>query len=284
MTSTAEAIDAAGEAVDRALRRSVIRVAELTTPVQSHEAAALLRAVWHDDNYPVPANLLLTIQHAGGYLFGAYDERGELVGVSLGLLSNDGLHSHITGVVEPARRRGLGYALKQHQRLWALDHGITCITWTCDPLVRRNVMFNLHALGAEIVDYAVDHYGPMTDGVNHGDESDRFIFHWQLLSDAVVRAGRERLPFVQAAGRQPALVATERGPTPIVVAGVARLVATPPDIELLRASNPEEAMAWRHAMRQAVHPALAAGGRVAGLTADGDIVVDCRRSEPSSGS
>ncbi|HET6909211.1 MAG TPA: hypothetical protein VFH54_07740 [Mycobacteriales bacterium] len=278
MTSTVEAIHAAGAAVDRALQHSVIRVAELTTPTQAHEAAELLRTVWHDDNYPVPANLLVTIQHAGGYLHGAYDATHGLVGVSLGILSNDGLHSHITGVVEPARRRGLGYALKQHQRLWALDHGLTCITWTCDPLVRRNVAFNLHALGADIVDYAVDHYGAMTDGVNHGDESDRFVFHWRLLSDAAVRAGRERLPFLRPAGRPPALVAADHGPEPTGTASIARLVATPADIELLRVSNPEQAMAWRHAMREAVHPALVAGGRIAGLTANGDIVVDCPRS------
>lgn len=274
MTSTVDAIGAASEAVDKALRHSVIRVAELTTPAQSHQGAELLRAVWHDDNYPVPANLLLTIQHAGGYLFGAYDEAGELLGVSLGMLSNEGLHSHITGVVSGARRRGLGYALKQHQRLWALDHGITCITWTCDPLVRRNVTFNLHALGADVVEYGVDHYGAMTDGVNRGDESDRLVFHWQLLSDRAVRAGRDRLPFVQPGGRPHALIAEEGRPATGEVDGVARLVATPPDIESLRLREAEQAKAWRFAMREAVQPALTAGGRIVGLTADGDIVVD----------
>jgi predicted GNAT superfamily acetyltransferase len=274
MTSAVAALDAAAETVDLAMRRSAVRIVELDTPQLARDGANLLQAVWHDDGYPVPANLLLTIQHAGGYLFGAYDEDNVLVGVSMGLLSREGLHSHITGVGEPVRRHGLGYALKQHQRLWALDHGLTTITWTCDPLVRRNVTFNLHALGATVAHYGEDHYGEMDDGVNKGDESDRFVFHWELLSARAVRASRERLPYVDAAKRPRAVVEGADGPAACDIAETARVVATPADIETLRISDPAAAKRWRYAVRDAVQPALHAGGRIVGLTAAGELVID----------
>jgi predicted GNAT superfamily acetyltransferase len=283
VTSTIDAIGAASEAVETALRHSAISVVEMDSPERAQQAAELLRIVWQDDGYPVPSNLLLTIQHAGGYLFGAYDADGSLLGVSMGLLSKDGLHSHITGVAAQARRRGLGYALKQHQRLWALDHGITTITWTCDPLVRRNVIFNLHALGAGIHEYGQDHYGAMTDGVNRGDESDRFLFHWSLLSSEAIRAGRERLPYAPPGNRPRALSADDAGPVVHDVAGVARLVATPPDIESLRASDQDQARAWRFAVRAAVQPALAAGGRIIGVTAAGDLAIDAPTTHVETG-
>jgi len=48
----------------------------------------------------------------------------------------------------------------------------------------------------------------------------------------------------------------------------------PDDIQLLRASRPEVARAWRLAVRQVLGGALAAGGRLLGLDADGDYIVE----------
>lgn len=50
------------------------------------------------------------------------------------------------------------------------------------PLVRRNAYFNLVKLGARATDYLPDCYGPMHDGLNRGEASDRLFVEWDLLS------------------------------------------------------------------------------------------------------
>ncbi len=92
------------------------------------------------------------------------------------------MHSHITGVLPGLQSRGLGRVLKQHQREWAFARDVGHITWTFDPLVARNAHFNLRVLGARVTEYLVDHYGPMDDGVNRGDETDRLMVSWALAA------------------------------------------------------------------------------------------------------
>jgi predicted GNAT superfamily acetyltransferase len=244
-------------AADGSARRAGVAVFELATSVETERAADLLRAVWRSNEALVPANLLRTVQCTGGYVYGAYDDSGQLLGVSLGLLaSGPSLHSHITGVAPSGQRRGLGLALKQHQRAWALEHGLTRISWTCDPLVRRNVTFNLHALGAEIEHYFVDHYGAMKDGVNGADETDRLEFVWRLDGALAAAAQNGRLPMAEEAP----------------VTGH-RTIALPADIEALRLIDPDRARAWRHEVRDALVPALADGLVVRGVTASGSLLL-----------
>jgi len=245
-------LDAAAATAERACARAGVTVLELRTPAETERAAELLREVWRGPEMPVPANLLRTVQHTGGYVFGGYDERGRLLAASMALLAADTtLHSHITGVLPSGQRRGLGFALKQHQRSWALSRGIGVVTWTCDPLVRRNVAFNLHALGAEVHAYLPDHYGAMTDGVNAGDESDRFELRWDLLGARATAAAENRLPWVS-------------GP---------RTVPLPDDVEALRRQDPAAAHGWRLRVREALVPALADGAVVLGLDPQGALVL-----------
>lgn len=268
---------AAAEAAQRAARRAGVTILEIGSPAECDRAAELLRQVWRGSSQPVPANLLRTVQHTGGYVFGAYDDAGALLAVSMGLLAADGLHSHITGVSPQGQRRGLGFALKQHQRTWSLEHGIGTVTWTCDPLVRRNVMFNLHALGASVSAYLPDHYGAMDDGVNKGDATDRLELHWDLTSPSAVLAAEGRLPFLDGTDVPSAVGEGVDGlpelPEVHVVTG-RRLVRLPHDIEGLRRADPTAARRWRHAVRDALHPALSHGAAIVGLTAPGDIVLE----------
>jgi predicted GNAT superfamily acetyltransferase len=261
------------EVLERTARRTGIHLRELSEASETVRGAQLLQEVWGGPETVAPANLLRTVQKNGGYVVGAYDDSGVLLGVSLGLLSTDGLHSHITGVVPAGQRRGIGLALKQHQRAWCLEHGITTVTWTCDPLVRRNVAFNLHALGATVEAYTPDYYGPMPDGVNDNDETDRLSFRWDLLSPTAVAAQDARLPWLTA--QAPYAVSSAEGlPVVHAVSGPARLVQVPEDVERLRRTEPEAARAWRVAVREAVVPALAAGASLTGLTADGALVLE----------
>src|SRR6185312_17408828 len=95
---------------------------------------------------------------------------------------------HIAGVTRAGAGRHIGYALKLHQRAWALDRGLDTVTWTFDPLVRRNAYFNTVKLAARPVEYLVNFYGEMTDEINVGQGSDRLLVEWPLLASAVVRA------------------------------------------------------------------------------------------------
>src|SRR4029453_7402172 len=78
------------------------------------------------------------------------------------------------------RGRNLGYAIKVHQRAWAIERGLETITWTFDPPIRRNAWFNLAKLGALPTEYLVDFYGPIGDLLNGSDESDRLYLTWRL--------------------------------------------------------------------------------------------------------
>lgn len=260
----------AAEVAERAARTAGVLIRELDTPLATLQGADVLRAVWGSADTVAPPNLLRAVQHSGGYVFGVYDPDGVMLAVSVGLLASEGLHSHITGVVQQGQRRGLGLALKQHQRAWSLERGITTISWTCDPLVRRNVAFNLHALGAHVVDYLVDHYGPMDDGVNKGDESDRLSLHWDLLSPTAVEAEKARLPW--AVSTAPLAVAD--GPVVHPVPSGSFRVQLPEDIEAVRRHDPLAGKAWRVAVRDAVLAGLAAGAAVTGLTSDGALVLE----------
>jgi predicted GNAT superfamily acetyltransferase len=264
----------AAEVAARTALRSGVQLRELDTPYATVQGAEVLRAVWSSAESVAPSNLLRAVQQCGGYVFGVYDEDGVLLAVSVGLLAREGLHSHITGVVPTGQRRGLGLALKQHQRAWALEHGITTISWTCDPLVRRNVAFNLHALGARVVGYLPDHYGPMNDGVNKGDESDRLSVHWDLLSPPAVAAETARLPWLVSTAPHAVALGPDGLPVVTAVTGTGRQVQLPEDVEGVRRADPQAGRAWRLAVREGVLAGLAQGQSVTGMTADGALVME----------
>lgn len=155
----------------------------------------------------------------------------------------------------------MGLALKLHQRAWALDRGLGRISWTFDPLVRRNAHFNLNRLGALPAVYLVDFYGDMPDGLNAGVPSDRFEVHWDLVTGYPVELRAD----------QPATTVLRRGERgePVMAAAVAgpRIrVALPDDVEALRVSDPRMALQWRLAVREVITEALAAGYRITGMS------------------
>lgn len=210
--------------------------------------ARLFDQVWASTTPLVGVELLRAVGHAGGYVAGAFDD-GTMVGGSFGFLArHDGepaLHSHVTGVL--ARGTGAGRALKAHQRAWAAANGLRWVTWTFDPLVRANAWFNLVTLRASVREYLVDFYGPIEDLINRGDESDRLLVTWPSTGPL---------------------------PRPVTEPDAAdRRVATPPDVVALRAADPAAAAAWRPRLRQDLGGALAAGGRVVGITRTGDYLV-----------
>jgi predicted GNAT superfamily acetyltransferase len=255
-----------------------VRVVELHETAQHHEAAELLRRVWQAESADAVMNaaLMTALAHAGNYVVGAYRAE-QLVGATVGFRGAGHLHSHLAGVDPSTQGRGAGYAMKQHQRSWALARDIPLVCWTFDPLIGRNAYFNLTKLGARATEYLPDFYGPLSDGINAGDASDRLYISWELGSAAAVDAARGvRVEVDVAAARaNGAAVLVERSgerPQPAGAPDVAPdtlLVAVPPDIEALRGRDPVLAAQWRAVVRDAMTGALDAGYVVTGISRDG---------------
>jgi len=284
-TVPAETLAAAVLAAADAARHSAVRLVDLDQLDQLRAVQALFDSIWHPapDNRPVTVELMRALGKAGNPLTGAY-EGTRLVGACVGFFAapcGTSLHSHVTGVAADAQRRSIGRALKLHQRAWALERGVTRITWTFDPLVRRNAWFNLARLAATPQEYLRDFYGTMADTINGDDQSDRLLTGWALDSDRVAAAVAGEpvvvdLTALRAAG---AVAVVSPGPDggPLVTPGdpdTVRLVAVPADVEGLRSRAPELAAQWRLAVRDALGGALDAGARVRGFAREGWYVVD----------
>jgi predicted GNAT superfamily acetyltransferase len=145
------------------------------------------------------------------------------------------------------------------------------ISWTFDPLLRRNAWFNLGKIGAIGIAYTPDLYGKLG-----GDPSDRLEVRWDLR----VQATGEKS--AQAAERllPTALVALEAGSSDEprdrrrAVDGEAIVACRiPADIAGIRLKNPELASAWRYALRASLGGALETGYRLVGISRDGWYVL-----------
>lgn len=271
----------ADESARLAADRLGLRVSELVEAPSHHAAAALLQQVWRADTPDVvmSPSLMTALAHSGNYVVGAFqDER--MIAAAVGFLGVGHLHSHVAGVDRAVRAGGIGFALKQHQRAWALARGITEVCWTFDPLVSRNAYFNLHKLGASVTEYLPDFYGELPDGINGGDPTDRLYVRWRLTSPEARRAAGDQpggpdgvdADALRRGGAQVLLDRVDERPSgsgPVERAGEALLVAAPSDIEGLRRRDPAAASAWRYAVRGALVGALAAGYRIAGISRDG---------------
>jgi predicted GNAT superfamily acetyltransferase len=169
-----------------------IRVRKCTALAEFQRCVELQREVWGEADLEVePATMFVVASQTGGQVFGAFD--GErLVGYTLALVGlRNGkpyLHSHMTGVSEAYRDRGVGRALKVFQRDEALGRGIRLIEWTFDPLEVRNAYFNLNRLGAICRQYLPNLYGVTTSPLHRGLATDRLVAEWHLDSARVVGA------------------------------------------------------------------------------------------------
>ena len=260
-------------------------IRELAELDDLRQLADLFAVVWgRSGEPPISSDILKALAHSGNYVSGAYSE-GRLIGGLVGWLGGGPpaglhMHSHILGVLPDREARGLGFELKQHQRRWCLSRGITSMEWTTDPLVRRNMYFNLSKLGALAPKYLVNFYGEMRDGINSGDESDRLLIAWRLDSQAAQAAasGRPNELDVQklrgwGSGE---IVSVGHGGEPVARASSARVLIcqVPEDIVALRHSDPGLAREWRLAVRDALRGSLDRGYEITGATRSGWYVLE----------
>jgi predicted GNAT superfamily acetyltransferase len=258
-----------------------VQIRELRELAELDEVYRLYNAIWRPDpkNPPVTTELLRALTKAGNYVAGAYDG-DQLIGACMGFFAAPAevaMHSHVAGVSSAAQGRSVGFALKLHQRAWALERGVTAISWTFDPLIRRNAYFNVTKLAAVPTEYLTNFYGLMQDGINTGEDSDRLLVRWQLDAPAVARAAAHRPPAVSVQNLPEAtiILSADEDGRPVSAAGAGTvLVGVPADVEGLRQTDPAAAKEWRLALREVLGGLLADGARVAGFDRAGWYVLD----------
>lgn len=265
-------------------------------PVAMGEARAVFDAVWPGEGTQVTSNLLRALVHSGGYCSIVLDDAtGSVVGAALGFPARDPelpggvyLHSHMAAVVDGMRDRGIGTAIKQHQRAWALEQGIPVVSWTFDPLVRRNAYLNVVRLGAGVRAYHPDFYGVMNDAINAGDRTDRLVAWWEVSSPRAEAAARREIVAPDDAhlrSRVRDLIEVDDGGLPKAGASPAAdetvIVSLPDDVVALRRADPAAGLAWRLAVREALTAGFAAGLQVSTVTSAGAYVLSPVREEQS---
>ena len=289
---TVPPVDLRIEAASRGVR------VEMADEADSLAAArAIFDQVWPGEGTQVTPNLLRALVHAGAYCSVVIDEDSErVVGAALGFPARDAslpggvyLHSHMAAVVEGMRDRGIGSAIKQHQRAWAIDQGIPVVSWTFDPLVRRNAHLNVNRLGVAVRDYHPDFYGVMTDAINGGDRTDRLVAWWVVDSERAHAAARGDLTIPDheqlLASSRELIRMDESGPrlSEPPAPGETVLVALPDDVVSLRRADPELGLQWRLAVRSALTSAFDAGLRVSAVTSAGAYVLTPEEGQREEG-
>ncbi|MCP2032034.1 putative GNAT superfamily acetyltransferase [Okibacterium sp. HSC-33S16] len=209
--------------------------------------AGLLDDTWGRGTGPDPS-FIQAVAHAGNTVLIA-ERAGATIGALVGVLGwDDGLHVHShVAAVRPAARGGVGFALKLAQRALALDHGVTEVRWTFDPLIRRNAHLNLDKLGAAVRAWLPDFYGVLGDAISGSDASDRFEVSWALDSAAVAEAIDRSI--------------TRAEPTHADLGMSARGIRFDlhMDFEELRRTDPVAAAEFRAASRAVFDPAFSEG-------------------------
>jgi len=253
--------------------------------VRTHDEFAACEAMSRDiwgaaERNVVPRELLLTMQHNGGLVHGAFLPEGRLVGFCFAFLGmRDGnlrLCSHQLGVLPEFRGTGIGIALKQAQRYDALRLGYELVTWTFDPLEARNAYINLHRLGCIARLYDRDHYGAMEDELNRGLPSDRFEAEWWLHRPKP-RATADPLVVLRVgADGEPVREHLDPG------GRTSALISVPPDFQEVKRASLELALRWRLESRAAFEAALAAGLIAVDFRREGTYVM-ARASPDASG-
>jgi predicted GNAT superfamily acetyltransferase len=252
-----------------------IEVRPLRTPDDYRECLRLQRLTWGEGfSEAVPPSLLRVCQRIGGVAAGAFDGDGRMLGFVFGITGVEAgrvVHwSDMLAVRPEAQGRGVGRALKEHQRQAVRALGVQEILWSFDPLVARNAHLNLHRLGARAQDYVVDMYGESDSVLHEGLGTDRLVVAWPVAEPGT---GAEQAQAMHAAQEAPTINTAVRDGAPVLIDpevpdAPAVLVEIPADIHAVRSASVEAAWRWRTSTRAAFLAALGRGYRIVGFRRD----------------
>ena len=255
----------------RTMPHDEVTIRSFASRVDCAACVELQREVWGEDFADcAPPTLLMVSQRLGGVAAGAFDPGGRLLGFVFGITgirNGEPLHwSHMLAVRPEARGTGLGKRLKLFQRDQLLERGVRRMHWTFDPLIARNANLNLNSLGAAPVEYAVNLYGDTGSALHAGLDTDRFIVEWRLdAAEASVPGSTRAGTPSPAVGSVPIVDLEWSAGERALPAGPCVRVATPGDVEALKASDPARARDWQGVHRGAFVHYLEHGYRVSGF-------------------
>ena len=256
---------------------SEIRIRDLHAMNDLLATVELQRAVWGmEDHECTSPHTMKAATVSGGGVLGA-EADGQLIGFCFGIAAKRGaevwLWSHMAAVHPDFQGRGIGFALKQAQRQWALGQGYRIMAWTFDPLQSGNANFNFNKLGATARRYYVNHYGAMADGINAGLASDRLEAQWRLDDARVLALAdgnddpkasiecAEKLVYIDADGEIRQIQPASRQ-SPVYA------VEIPGSIAELKQRDMPLAKAWQLHIRRAIQDLLDTGYIVSGFARD----------------
>ena len=231
---------------------STLHIRRLTSTADCVALEGLQKAAWgFDDLQCVPRHILWAIAKDAGQILGAFDEREQMIGFTVGLISKDRvtgesyLTSHMAAVLPEHHAKNVGYRLKLAQRTEAMADGFMRIDWTYDPMLTKNANLNIRKLGGRVVKFFPNLYGEITSGLYQGLPTDRFLVSWRLAE-----MGGAEFP-----EECPAVVSPNRhGPaiTPALLRSEAAALrcAVPLDLTALKRESMERAIAWQSAIRE----------------------------------
>ncbi|MFF2455487.1 GNAT family N-acetyltransferase [Peribacillus simplex] len=229
--------------------RSLHRIEEL------EDVRKLESDIW-GENDSIPTHQTITAVKNGGLVLGAYCEE-KLIGFQYSFPGFNGqtayLCSHILGIDEQFRNKGIGEKLKLAQREEALKLGFSLITWTYDPLESINGYLNIAKLGGACSTYIANCYGEMEDLLNSGIPSDRFLVEWHIGKKETTDSSGRGIPLDFAIENSLIQWETnEKGlPDPSFTLplpeqnGDTAFVAIPKDFRTIRVTNSQAATEWR---------------------------------------
>jgi len=160
-------------------RHSGLTYRHFTSAEDAAACVVLQGEIWGHHFDKVPASIIRIAASIGGLAIGAFDDSGTLVGFVFsfaGLRNGEPMHwSHMLGVREDVRGKGVGRHLKEMQRADCERRGFKRILWTVDPLQARNAHLNFNRLGVRLLDYVENMYGITASPLHAGLPTDRLI-------------------------------------------------------------------------------------------------------------
>lgn len=169
---------------------------QLSTANEFWKVVHIQKAAWGwVDTDLVPTHILALAADTGGGVFGAFNQKEEMIGFAAGFGGGSdqltGLPTIISSMLAmngpDYRSGGIGKELKLIQAFYAWQLGYQVMKWFYDPERGENARLNMSKLGARAEEFAIDKYGPMKSEL-YGltVPTDRFRAVWRFTQQPVV--------------------------------------------------------------------------------------------------